>query len=230
VGPSQARSEGAERRGRSTSCTYASALGDRRFRRLLLGHTVLVLFGYSQLGSTLPVLFNTRLGITAPVIGGLVMMNTAAVVCLQPFVTRSTRRLARETLLRSVGVVWAAADTLVLVSAACDPRVRVPLLVLFAVLFALGECLYAPSFQPMVTDLSPAEGTGRYGGLTAMSWEVGMMAGPAAGIMLVAAGGILPYWSVFGGGVVLASVLVAPFGRRPAWRTRCSAARQGEPT
>lgn len=234
VGPPPAVAPAADPRhgaARDGTRGYAAALGDRRFRRLLMAHTLLVLFGYSQLDSAVPVLLSTRLGVAAPVIGGLVTVNTAAVVALQHLVTRSTRGRARGTLLRSVGVAWAVAYTLIASGASVDPMLRVPLLGLFAVVFALGECLYAPSFQPMVTELSPERSTGRYGALAAMSWEVGTMAGPAVGIMLVAWGGLLPYWSVYCGGLLAASLLLAPLGSRSASRAGSPVTTQpGRPT
>jgi MFS family permease len=53
------------------------------------------------------------------------------------------------------------------------------LLILTAVLVALGECLYIASFTPLVADVAPPEMLGRYMASAGVAFSLGLAAGPA---------------------------------------------------
>jgi MFS family permease len=47
--------------------------------------------------------------------------------------------------------------------------------------FALGECLHGAIYAPLVADLAEPRMVGRYMAFSSFSWQVGFLAGPAAG-------------------------------------------------
>jgi MFS family permease len=66
--------------------------------------------------------------------------------------------------------------------------------------FALGECLHGAVQPTLVVDLADHSLLGRYMAISALSWQVGFMVGPAVGGALLAA-------SPTGLWIVMASVL-----------------------
>ena len=66
--------------------------------------------------------------------------------------------------------------------------------------FALGECLHGAVQPALVVDLADHSLLGRYMAISALSWQVGFMVGPAVGGVLLAV-------SPTGLWVVMASVL-----------------------
>ena len=48
-------------------------------------------------------------------------------------------------------------------------------------IFALAECLHGAIYAPLVADLAEPRLIGRFMALSSFSWQVGFLAGPAAG-------------------------------------------------
>jgi len=82
------------------------------------------------------------------------------------------------------------ADALLLVAAAGavgDAVTALAVLVGAIVVFSLAECLYDAVHSPLVSDLAPPELLARYLAVTAFSWQVGFIVGPAVGALVLAA-------------------------------------------
>jgi MFS family permease len=61
--------------------------------------------------------------------------------------------------------------------------------VLAVLVFGLGECLYDTVFGPLVSDLAPEAARGRYMAVGGFAWQLGFIAGPGLGGLLLTAGG-----------------------------------------
>jgi MFS family permease len=75
-----------------------------------------------------------------------------------------------------------------------------------AVVFGLATCVHGPTQGALVADLAPANLRGRYMALSAMSWEVGYVIGPALGGLVLASQPIA-LWPV---AAAICAVTVAP--------------------
>lgn len=81
------------------------------------------------------------------------------------------------------GAVWAEARK------KASPRsVQVAARPPATVIFALGECLLAPTLPAIINDLAPPGAAGRYNGLGVLAFTTGLLLGPAAGGAALGAG------------------------------------------
>jgi MFS family permease len=84
--------------------------------------------------------------------------------------------------LAAMTVVWAGAWLLVLVSGYwLEAAAAASLFAVSALLFGVGECFQGPTQGALVADLAPPRLRGRYMALSATSWQVGFVLGPAVG-------------------------------------------------
>lgn len=82
-----------------------------------------------------------------------------------------------------------------------------------AVVFAIGECLDGPARIALVADLVPGHLQGRYWAVSANSWDVGYIVGPAVGGLILAAEP-LALWPLAAGVCGLAVVATLALERR----------------
>ncbi len=82
-----------------------------------------------------------------------------------------------------------------------------------AVVFAVGECLDGPTRIALVADLVPGHLEGRYWAVSANSWDVGYIVGPAVGGLVLAAAP-LALWPLAAGVCGLAVVATLALERR----------------
>jgi MFS family permease len=83
-------------------------------------------------------------------------------------------------------------------------ELAVACLVAAAVVFALGECLHATSFMPLVADLAPLALRGRYMATAGLSWWVGLALAPTLGGQLLA---VSPALALIGAAAVAATTI-----------------------
>ena len=121
-------------------------------------------------------------------IGWLFFINTIVIVLLQLPITRLAEGKRRVPILALIGVVSAAAWLLVPASGVwLSDAAAFGLLAIAVAVFALGECLHGAVQPTLVVDLADPRLIGRYMAVSALSWQVGFMVGPAAGGALLAA-------------------------------------------
>jgi MFS family permease len=88
---------------------------------------------------------------------------------------------------RRVGIIslgaatWVVACLLAVVRPAVIPALAFLCLVVAAIAFGIGECLYARAFMPLVADLAPPALRGRYMAMVGPTWWVGLTAAPMLG-------------------------------------------------
>lgn len=194
---------------------YRVLLRNRPLMVLLIAQTMLVAFGYSQLDSAIPLMLTQHVGVSAALVGFVIAVNTAAVVLLQVPLARRLERPRSSVLVAACALVWVGAyATAALATVVAGPAQPV-LLLLFAVVFAVGETCYAVAFQPLLVELTPPSLLGRGSALSSLSWNAGATVGPALGIALVGLVAPVAYWAIYAS-ALLAAACAALSLRAPA--------------
>jgi MFS family permease len=81
-----------------------------------------------------------------------------------------------------MGIVWGVSFLgITAVGNRFDGRTAALALALPVAAFALGECLHGAIYAPLVADLAEPRLIGRFMAFSSFSWQVGFLAGPAAG-------------------------------------------------
>ncbi|MFB7933641.1 MFS transporter [Streptomyces sp. NPDC056039] len=171
------------------------------------------LFGHSQFEATAPLVAVRLMGIGLGTVSGLLLVNTLVVALGQTWVTRVLSSRDEAYGLRAAVVLWAAAYGLAAVSAFGPLPVRYAGLLLFAVVFALGECAYSCSFHPWLIDSVGPKDVTRVSALAAGAMGVGTAAGPSVGVALTLTGEATAVWLSLAS---LCLLLLLAVGRRRA--------------
>ncbi|HWL32094.1 MAG TPA: MFS transporter [Gaiellaceae bacterium] len=197
-----ARSEvRAERTASRDSASYRMVFRHRVFMALMVANSLYIGAGIAQL-EILPAFAKNEAGVSERGIGWLFFINTIVIVFLQLPTTRLAEGRRRVPLLAVLGAVSAAAWLLVPLSSLwLTGAAAFALLAVAVSVFALGECLHGAVQPTLVVDLADPRLIGRYMAISALSWQVGFMVGPAVGGVLLAA-------SPTGLWLVMASVLL----------------------
>jgi MFS family permease len=182
------------------SGSYRTVFRHKIFMALMVANSVYIGAGIAQL-EILPAYAKNEAGVSEQGIGWLFFINTIVIVLLQLPTTRLAEGRRRVPLLALLGAVSAAAWLLVPLSGLwLTGAAAFALLAVAVAVFALGECLHGAVQPALVVDLADHSLLGRYMAMSALSWQVGFMVGPAVGGALLAA-------SPTGLWVVMASVL-----------------------
>jgi MFS family permease len=190
------REERVERTG-----SYRTVFRHKVFMALMIANSLYIGAGIAQL-EILPAFAKNEAGVSERGIGWLFFINTIVIVFLQLPTTRLAEGRRRVPLLALLGAVSAAAWLLVPASGLWLSGGTAFLLLAVAVsVFALGEVLHGAVQPALVVDLADTRLIGRYMAVSALSWQVGFMVGPAVGGALLAA-------SPTGLWIVMASVLL----------------------
>jgi len=169
------------------SGSYRTVFRHRIFMALMAANAIYIGAGIAQL-EILPAFAKNEVGVSERGIGWLFLINTLVVVFLQLPATKLIEGRRRVPFLALVGVVSAAAWLLVPASGLwLSGTAAFGLLAVAVAVFALGECLHGAVQPALVVDLADPRLIGRYMAISALSWQVGFMIGPAAGGVLLAA-------------------------------------------
>jgi MFS family permease len=167
--------------------SYATVFRHKVFMALMVVNSLYIGAGIAQL-EILPAFAKNEAGVSERGIGWLFFINTMVIVLLQLPTTRLAEGRRRVPFLALMGVVSAAAWLLVPASGLWLSGAAAFALIAVAVaVFALGECLHGAVQPTLVVDLADPRLLGRYMAISALSWQVGFMIGPAAGGVLLAA-------------------------------------------
>lgn len=181
--------------------SYRTVFRHKVFMALMLVNALYIGAGIAQL-EILPAFAKNEAGVSERGIGWLFFINTIVIVLLQLPITRLAEGRRRIPILALIGAVSAAAWLLVPVSGLwISGGAAFALLAVAVSVFALGECLHGAVQPTLVVDLADPRLLGRYMAVSALSWQVGFMVGPAAG-------GVLLATSPTGLWLAMASVLV----------------------
>jgi len=176
----------------------ASILGDRTFTRLYVAGC-LAMIAYSAGIVLLPVSLTEQHGVTPQTWGLLAVINPVLVIALQ---------LRVVTWLSGVPLPTQAAVAVLLMGL---PFLLLPLsiaaIAAALVLFTVGEVIWAPAAQSMVTEHAPPGRQGAYLGAFATTLPVGLAAGPMIGFQARAAWGDTAMWLIVAATALIAATL-----------------------
>ncbi|NHI19659.1 MFS transporter [Phycicoccus endophyticus] len=142
--------------------------------------------GYGQMEAGFPAFARQVSEVSTRTIGFAFAANTAVIVLLQFLVLRRIDGRRRTRVFLVLVALWALAWSLLgatgLVAGTAAAAVGV---VVFHVVFGLGETLLQPTVPAIVNDLADDRDRGRYNAVSAMAFQVGAVTAPvAAGALL----------------------------------------------
>jgi MFS family permease len=184
---------------------YSDVLRDRAFRGLLLLNSVFVAAAYGPL-AVLPAFAKNTIGVSEKAIGLIFFVNAVSVVVVQLPVVRMLGGHRRTRALALMGALWALAWVIAASTGSWLSAAAATVLLSFAmVVFAVGESIHAAVLSPLTVDLASPRLLGRYMALSAVSWQLGLAAGPAAAGYGLA---LLPHgtWLLAGGVCAAAAI------------------------
>jgi MFS family permease len=165
---------------------YRDVLRDRPFLGLIALNVVFVSAGYTML-ELIPVFAKNEAGVSERSIGLVFLASSIALVLFQLPVARLVEGRARMRALAVMPAVWAVAWLVVAAAGAwLEAGTAAAVFGLAAVAFAIGECLDGPARVALIADLVPGHLQGRYWALSANSWDIGYIVGPAVGGFVLA--------------------------------------------
>lgn len=138
-----------------------------------------------------------------PAIGILFAVNTALIVVAQMPIIHAVQRFTQPRTASVGALLFAAGFTLM--SVAHGPM----LMALAIAVWTFGEMLAFPSLMTAVSLRAPPGEQGRYQGLHALAFSLGMTAGPTLGARLSQARGFATLWLTVGALALVVAVLLA---------------------
>ena len=166
---------------------YRDVIRNRPFMGLIGLNVAFVAAGYTQL-ELLPVFAKNEAGVSERSIGLIFLASSVTLVLCQLPVAKLIEGRPRMRALAVMPAVWAVAWLTVAAGGAwLEAGAAATVFGLAAVVFAIGECLDGPARVALIADLVPEHLQGRYWALSANSWDVGYIVGPAVGGFVLAA-------------------------------------------
>jgi MFS family permease len=161
---------------------FRAVLANRPFMAFLTLNTVVITASIVPSTELFPVFAKTQAGVTENGIGLIFFANTLFIVLAQLPIVRMAEGRRRMRALAAMGVLFAVTWSLVLAGGLwLEAGAATALFLLAFLVFALGQCLHGSVQGPLVADLAPPHLIGRYMALSASSWQVAFVVGPAAG-------------------------------------------------
>jgi MFS family permease len=191
---------------------YRQVLRDRALLGFSLINVVMIAVGWGVLAWIVPP-FAREIGIGPSLIGLLMLANAATVVLAQIPIVKAAEGRSRVGALSLGAGIWVAACLLVVLAQTGGPELALVALVAAAVAFAVGECLHATAFMPLVADLAPVALRGRYMATAGLSWWLGLAVAPTLGGQLLA---LSPSLALIGAAALSASTIVLLRAFEPA--------------
>jgi MFS family permease len=162
---------------------YRVLVRDRAFIHLACTNVAVIAVGWGVFTWLLPPYAKNVAGISAPLIGLLLLANAATVVVAQVPVARLAEGRRRVVMIALSAAIFAGACLFVIASS----HTGAPYLVLLIASIAVGagECFHTTALMPLVADLAPPGLRGRYMASMGLSWWAGLAIAPTLGAQLL---------------------------------------------
>ncbi|HET7667814.1 MAG TPA: hypothetical protein VFK56_17445 [Mycobacterium sp.] len=174
------------------------------------------LLGYSQFEATAPLVTDKLMHTGLGWISVLIAVNVMVIVTAQKRVTRLLEARTEVVGLRVAIGLWVAGYLVVGALAFGPVPVRLAGLLLYGVLFALGECAYSCSYHPWLISRVPDTELMRANALSNSMMGIGLFFGPSIGVALVGRGSASAVWLTLGVLCGLVGITTARRRRRAA--------------
>jgi len=163
---------------------YRLVLQDRAFVHLAVTNVAMIGVGWGVFTWLLPPYARNDVGISAPLIGLLLLANAATVTVAQVPIARLAEGRRRTVMMVIAALIFTGASVLVLAAGRSGGAVYAAMIAA-VIAVGLGECCYTTALMPLVADLAPAGLRGRYMSAMGLSWWTGLAAAPTLGIQLL---------------------------------------------
>lgn len=178
---------------------------------------VAYLIGFSQIESGVPLTVDQLLDIPLVWISVMLGVNALSIVLFQGTVTRRLAKYSVRAALRAALLLWVAGYVLLALTANSERIVTIGGLLVFALIFALGECAYSCTFHPWLVGTVPDRELTRAMAMANSTMGIGMFCGPLLGVGLISFGAATTVWLGLAA-IALIGIISAhgASGRRPA--------------
>jgi MFS family permease len=163
---------------------YRRVARDRLFIRLVVINVAVIAVGWGVFTWLVPPYAKNELGISAPLIGLLLLANAATVVVAQVPVARLAEGRRRMVTMALAALAFAAACLLV-IAAGLWTSTAYAALVAASITVGVGECCYTTVLTPLVAELAPPGLRGRYMASMGFAWWIGLAIAPILGTQLL---------------------------------------------
>ena len=177
------------------------------------------LFAFSQFEATAPLVTTDLMSMPLYTVSLMLVVNVVVIIASQRTVTRRLENRPETTGLNVAVTLWVAGYAVAGALAFSSYGVRLTGLLVYAVLFGLGECAYSCSFYPWLISMTPKHALTRANALVNSMTGVGRFAGPSIGVVLATSGNATLVWLGLAGGctaVAVISALLQGHRKRPA--------------
>jgi MFS family permease len=163
---------------------YRLVARDRAFIHLAITEVAMIAVGWGVFTWLVPPYARNEIGISARLIGLLLLANAATVVVAQVPIAKLAEGRRRAVMMAVAAAIFAGACLLV-VAADLATRTAYAALLVAAIAVGVGECFYTTVLTPLVADLAPASLRGRYMASMGFSWWIGLAIAPTLGAQLL---------------------------------------------
>jgi MFS family permease len=163
---------------------YRAVVRDRAFVHLALTNVAIIAVGWGVFTWLVPPYAENDLGVSAQLIGLLLLANAATVAVAQLPIAKLAEGRRRVVMMALAAWMFVGACLLVVAAGAGTDLVYAALLAA-AILVGIGECFHTTVLMPLVADLAPAGLRGRYMASMGLSWWIGLAIAPAFGAQLL---------------------------------------------
>jgi len=165
---------------------YRVVARDRLFIRLLVINVAMIAVGWGVFTWLVPPYAKNDIGISAPLIGLLLLANAATVVVAQMPVARLAEGRRRMVMTALAASAFVAACLLVIAAgASVSTSTAYAALIAASITVAVGECCYTTVLTPLVAELAPPGLRGRYMASMGFAWWIGLAIAPTLGTQLL---------------------------------------------
>jgi len=172
------------------------------------------LFGYSQFEATAPLVTEKLMGMELFTVSIMLVLNVLVIVACQRPITRRLEKHPETTGLRWTVIAWVTGFVVAGLCAFGPSEVKFAGLLVYAALFALGECAYSCSFHPWLISMVPDHELTRANALVNSMMGIGNFTGPSIGVALVLTGDASVVWFGLATSCAAVMVLVGLLARR----------------
>jgi MFS family permease len=163
---------------------YRRVVRDRAFMHLALTNVAIIAVGWGVFTWLVPPYAKDVLGISAPLIGLLLLANAATVAVAQVPIARFAEGRRRAVMMALAAALFVVACLLVM-AAGLGTETAYAALVAASMTVGIGECFYTTVLMPLVAELAPASLLGRYMASIGLSWSVGLALAPMLGTQVL---------------------------------------------
>ena len=163
---------------------YRLVFRDRAFIHLACTNVAIIAVGWGVFTWLVPPYAEQEIGISARLIGVLLLANAATVALAQVPIAKLAEGRRRAVMMALASAMFAGACLLVLV-AGISTGTAYAALVAAAIVVGVGECFHTTVLMPLAAELAPAGLRGRYMASMGFAWWIGLTIAPVLGAQLL---------------------------------------------